>query len=83
MKYAVMALGLVIVAVVATLYRYGSLDPCFWMEKDMAADSNLPLIIIRAEIKARFLLKGYTDPGFYDCLEGWWELRTEELPSES
>ncbi len=83
MKYVVIVLGLVIAAAVATWFRYGSLDPCIWMEKDMAADSNLPLIVIQAEIKARFLLKGYTDPGFYDCLEGWWELRTDSLPSDS
>lgn len=81
MKYVVIAVGLAIAASVATYVRYGSLDPCVWIEKDMAAGSNLPLIVIQAEIKARFLLQGYTDPGFYDCLELWWELRAEDLPS--
>ena len=81
MKYAFIAVCLAIAALVATYVRYGSLDPCVWIEKDIAAGSNLPLIVIQAEIKARFLLKGYADPGFYDCLEGWWELRTEELSS--
>jgi hypothetical protein len=82
MKYALIGFVLLIAATAATFYRYGSLDPCSWMEQDMAADSALPLLVIQAEIKARFLLDGITDPGFYECLEAWWELRGEDLPSD-
>jgi hypothetical protein len=82
MKYALIAFVLLIAATAATFYRYGSLDPCSWIEQDMAADSALPLLVIQAEIKARFLLDGITDPGFYECLEAWWELRSEDLPSD-
>ncbi len=79
MKYAILALILVIAAVGATIFRYGSLDPCVWLEKDMAAASSLPLIAVEAQITLKLGL----DPAPYECLDAWWAVRTEGLDEES
>ena len=70
---------LIIAAIVATYFRYQSLDPCDWMEQDLAAESDLPLIMLRAQIRAEFLLDGITEPGPADCISAWWDLRSNGL----
>ena len=79
MRYAVLALVLIMAAAAATIFRYGSLDPCVWLEKDMAAASSLPLIAVQAQIALKLGL----EPAPYECLDAWWTIRTEGLPEES
>ena len=64
----------------ATCFRYGSLHPCDWMERDLAEDSGLPLLAVQARIAAEFLVEGITEPGPSDCLFRWWEFRQNGLP---
>ena len=82
MRTVIAASVVLVLAVGATLFRYGSLDPCDWLEADMLAKSNLPRLVIEARIQARFLLDGILEPDFGDCLHGWWSFRLEELPEE-
>jgi hypothetical protein len=77
MRYALLVIGLALAATVATYARYESLNPCDWMEQDLARQSGLPLIVVRARIRAEFLLEGITEPTAYDCLSGWWEIRAD------
>jgi len=79
LKYAILALVLMIAAAGATIFRYGSLDPCVWLEKDTAAASSLPLIAVQAQITLKLGL----DPAPYECLEAWWTVRTDGLSEES
>ena len=79
MRYALLLIGLAVAATAATYVRYESLDPCDWMEQDLARQSGLPLIAVRARILLEFGLKGITDPTVYDCLSEWWEIRAEGL----
>lgn len=72
--------GLLAAASVATWLRYGSLNPCDWMEQDRVERSGLPAMVVQAEIAARFLLDGITDPQPLDCLPAWWEQRAEQIP---
>ena len=64
-----------IAAVGATIFRYGSLDPCVWLEKDMAAASSLPLIAVQAQLTLKLGL----EPSAYECLDAWWTVRTDGL----
>ena len=80
MKIATVLVGLLAAASIATWLRYDSLNPCDWMEQDRAERSGLPLLVVQAEIAARFLLDGITDPQPLDCLPAWWEQRAEEIP---
>ncbi len=79
MKWLSLASILVITAVVATYFRYQSLDPCDWMEQDLASESSLPLLVVQTKIRAEFLLDGITEPGPGDCLTAWWDLRSNGL----
>ena len=81
-RFLVIVAGLLIVAVIATFARYGSLHPCDWMEEDLAAESELPRVAIELQISAAFLLEGITNPGPGDCLVKWWDWRREGLPLE-
>ncbi len=82
MRYALLVLGLALAATVATYVRYESLDPCDWMERDMAQQSGLPLLVVRARITAEFLLEGITKPSATECLSRWWEIRAEGVSQE-
>lgn len=78
MKYAILAFFLGVSATAATFYRYGSLDPCVWLKRDMAAESSLPVLAVQAQITLKLGL----NPTTYECLEAWWEFRTDGLPTE-
>ena len=79
MRFLLLVMGLMVAAVVATFFRYQSLHPCDWLEKDMIAVSDMPDIWVVARLRARFLMEGITDPSALECLEGWWSFRIEEL----
>ncbi len=83
MKYALIAMTLAVAASAATYARYESLDPCDWMARDMSQDSELPLFIIKARIRAEFLLDGITDPTLFECLSKWWKVRAEGASQQS
>ena len=85
MRFALIAcVGLLVAAAMATLARYGSLDPCDWMEQDLIERNDLlPPVMVKARIRIGFLLDGITDPGPDDCLVKWWEWRGEGLPEEN
>jgi uncharacterized PurR-regulated membrane protein YhhQ (DUF165 family) len=81
MKVVVVVIVLAAAAAVATYVHYRSLSPCDWMEQDMAERSGSPPIVVRASIRANFLLEGIADPGAYDCLLGWWRFKSEAPPA--
>ena len=81
MKAALLVAGLLLVAVGATFFRYQSLNPCDWMEQDLAESYGLPPLIVRAQIRAAFLLEGVTEPDAVDCLLEWWDWRSEGIPN--
>ncbi len=83
MKLVLIVIGLAVAATVATYARYGSLNPCDWMERDVARQMGLPPMVVRVRIRAAFLIDGISDPAPSDCLFGWWEFRSEGLPGES
>ena len=74
---------ILLAAAVATYGRYGSYDPCQWMETDMVKSSGLPHLVVRARIKAHFLVDGVTNPDLGQCLMGWWKSRADGLPGGS
>ncbi len=82
MRYALLVIGLAVAATIATYVRYDSLDPCVWMERDMVRQSGLPQLVVRARIRAEFLLEGITEPSARDCLPRWWEVRAEGADQE-
>ena len=75
MKSLGLALALIVAAVAATFWRYGSLDPCSWLERDTVQTTGLPQLVAQARIRAEFLLDGVTEPGSGQCLTAWWDLR--------
>jgi hypothetical protein len=81
MRILTVLVVLLIAACAATYARYGSLSPCDWMERDLAQQSDLPLVALQARIRAEFLLDGVTDPGPQECLFKWWKLRQDGLES--
>ena len=83
MKFVLIVIGLAIAATIATYARYESLNPCDWMERDLARQTGLPPLVVRVRIRGAFLIDGITDPGPYDCIMAWWEFRAEGLPGES
>ncbi len=83
MKYALILMALAVAASAATYARYESLDPCDWMVRDMAQESELPQFIIEARVRAKFLLDGITDPSPYECLSEWWKVRAEGASQQS
>ncbi len=78
MKFLIVLVLLAGAAVSATWVRYHSFDPCVWTEQDMLADSSLPALIVKARIKAAFLLDGVTEPTPKQCLYAWWQHRFED-----
>ena len=74
-NFVLIVSGILIASTIATYGRYKSLNPCDWMEQDLAQRSNLPLIVLQGQIRANFLLKGITAPGPYECIVEWWHLR--------
>ena len=83
MKFVLIVIGLAVAATIATYARYQSLNPCDWMEQDLARQTGLPPLVVRVRIRAAFLIDGITDPDPYDCILRWWEFRAEGLPGES
>ena len=83
MKFVLIVIGLAVAATIATYARYQSLYPCDWMERDLVRQTELPSLVVRARIRAAFLIDGITDPGPYDCIMAWWEFRAEGLPGGS
>ena len=83
MRILFFAALLLIAAGTATFYKYGSLHPCDWMERDLAEQSALPPVAVQARIAAEFLLDGITEPSPGDCLLRWWDFRQEGLPEGS
>ncbi len=75
MKILVLVLALLGAAGIATLARYGSLDPCVWLDRDAAGASGLPRLVARAQVRAKFLLDGITSPTPGECLTEWWGLK--------
>lgn len=75
MKLLVLVLGLAGAAAVATLVRYGSLEPCDWLDQDTAKETGLPRVVAQARVRAAFLLDGITDPTSGECLTAWWDLK--------
>lgn len=75
-------LGLAVAASVATYARYKSLDPCDWLERDMGRASGLPALVVRARIRAAFLMQGIAEPDAADCLGEWWKLKAEGVAEE-
>ena len=82
MRITLVLLVLLLAGIAATYARYESLSPCIWMERDLAAKSGLPEIVVKARIQAAFLLEGITEPDALQCLTEWWQLRSEGLPEE-
>jgi hypothetical protein len=80
MKALLLVAGLLLAAVVATLFRYQSLHPCDWMERDLTEAYGLPALVAQAQIRAAFLLEGVTEPDALDCLLKWWDWRSEGIP---
>ena len=68
MKYAVLLFVFVLAAAGATLFRYGSLDPCVWMETDLAEQP----LLVPAEIRARILVDNFNSPDAAECLTTWY-----------
>ncbi len=82
MRYLGIAAALVVAAAVATLARYESLDPCDWLEQDMARSLGVPPFMAQAHIRATFMFRGIVEPDTYECLDAWWHLKAEVLPEE-
>ncbi len=75
--FAVFLVLVVLAGAGATYFRYQSLDPCDWMEQDLAAHFDLPAVVVQAKIRAEFLLQGIVEPDPRDCLFEWWRLRRD------
>lgn len=75
MKILILLLALLVAAGTATVVRYGSLDPCAWLDHDSAKASGLPRLVAQAQVRAQFLLDGITSPTPGECLTAWWDLK--------
>ena len=76
-SFVIIVLLVVLAGSAATYARYESFDPCVWLEHDLGRQSSLPTVVVRAQIRASFLLQGISSPGAYDCISAWWILRRE------
>lgn len=76
-KFLTAVLMIAILAVGATWFRFQSFDPCIWMEQELAEKSDLPRIVIKARIKAEFLLEGISEPTPPQCVVAWWRFRMD------
>ena len=77
MRILVIVLCLAGAAAAATMVRYGSLQPCDWLDQDAAEETGLPRVVAQAQIRAAFLLEGIADPTHKDCLTAWWDLKAD------
>ena len=77
MRVLVILLCLAGAAAAATMVRYGSLQPCDWLDQDAAKETGLPRVVAQAQIRAAFLLEGIADPTPGDCLTAWWDLKAD------
>jgi len=77
-KSIVIVIGIAIFAAGATYGRYGNFDPCDWNAQDHANATLIPKIVWEGRLKAKFLVKGITDPTFKECVLAWWESRAED-----
>jgi len=75
MKFVFLIVALVAAESVATLVRYGSLQPCDWLDHDTAQEAGLPRLVAQAQVRAAFLLEGITNPTPGECLTAWWDLK--------
>ena len=82
MKAVAVVAFLALAAMGATYWRYQSLHPCDWMERDLVRSSDLPQVVVAMQIRAEFLLEGIASPNAYQCLLKWWELRRDGLPEQ-
>ena len=73
----------VVAASVATYYRYGTFDPCDWMEQDLAAHSSMPRIVAKAKVRGELLIDGITQPSFGQCTMAWWKFRADEVQTKN
>lgn len=71
--------ALVALGVGALFVRYGSLAPCDWLPRDVAAKSGLPELLIRP-IMDRALGRPLTQD---ECLDAWWKLHRDGLDGPS
>lgn len=78
-RFLMISILCVVAAIGATFWRYQSLHPCDWLQKDMVEASGQPDFWVEIRIKARFLLDGITEPSLENCLNGWWTYRIEEI----
>lgn len=79
-------IGAIIAAVAAsgaTYYRYGTFDPCDWMEQDLAKQSGLPRLVAKAKVRAELLIDGVTQPDFGQCTLAWWKFRADEVQTKT
>ena len=83
MKYLGIVAVLGVVAVIATLARYESVDPCEWLEQDMTRALGMPRVVAQARIHAGFMFRGIVEPTSGECLEDWWRLKAEGLPEDN
>jgi len=74
-KYLVLVAAAAAAAVIATLVRYGSLQPCDWLKQDVAARLDVPPLIAEAKVRAEFLVSGVAEPSAADCLTSWWDFK--------
>ena len=77
-RFTVILIGLAIFASGATYGRYGNFDPCDWTAQDQAEATLIPKIVWEGRLKAKFLVKGISQPTYSDCMLAWWESRAEE-----
>lgn len=80
--YAAIAALLIVAAAAATHARYDSFHPCDWLRIDASLQSGMSQTVVRARIKARFLLRGVITPGPGNCLSEWWRVRRNGLPED-
>lgn len=83
MRYVAIGFALVIAGLVATFVRYGSVNPCEWLILDTARLRGLPLIVAETRVRAAFMVRGTTSPGYTQCLTAWWDLRADGASAEA
>lgn len=83
MRYVAVGFALVVAALVATFVRYGSVDPCEWLILDTARLRELPLIVAETRVRAAFMVRGTTQPGYTACLTAWWDLRANGADAQT
>ena len=81
--YAVILIGIFLLATGATFGRYGNFDPCDWTAQDQAELTSIPKLVWVGRLKAKFLVNGITEPAFSDCMLAWWESRAEDAAEGS